>query len=129
MKSTHYTVSLRVEHPELDLSVVPASLGLSAKHIWRAGDERRTPKGTVLRALRDNSYCIIDFEGSGRLRDQLNSVLSKLSAQRPLFENITSSGGRISLFVGWFSSGDSGETIDSAILNRMGELYLGLDLN
>jgi hypothetical protein len=130
MGSVRYKVSLRIKHPDLDLSDVCRDLGLTPKHIWKAGDQRRTPKGTILPGNRDSSYCSVPFDDSGEkyLSGKINYVLNALIPHRSILETVSLSGGDISVSIGWFSSGDSGDTVDSMTLKKMADLRISVEL-
>jgi hypothetical protein len=131
MGSSVYKLSFQMRHPDLDLEEVCKRLGLTPQHIWKAGDRRRTPKGTVLDGYRDASYCSIRFDDDteGSLPDKINSAIARLNRRRSVLEEVSSSGGRLSFFIGWFSTGDSGDTIDWKSLESLAELKINLELN
>ena len=131
MKPTRYKVSLRITHPFLDLSFVAAAIGLQPSYIWKTGDKRKTPKGTILDGYRDNSYCIIDVKGSSQssLRDQVEDLFSRIMPHKHVFDKISCTGGDISLYIGWFSSGDSGNGLDLVIIKKMIDLNMSLQIN
>jgi Domain of unknown function (DUF4279) len=56
MQLYSHIVDLRISHPELDPSVVTRTLGMEPQHAWRAGDPRKTPKGTSLAGTRAIGY-------------------------------------------------------------------------
>jgi hypothetical protein len=90
-----------------------------------------TPKGTVLPGIRESSYCSVRFDDDeeGSLRVRISSALAVLAQYHTILEQLRSSGGRISLFIGWFCSGQSGESLDHALLGTMARLGISMDLN
>jgi hypothetical protein len=56
MQLYSHIVDLRISHPELDPSVVTRTLGMEPQHAWKAGDPRRTPKGTLLAGTQTTGY-------------------------------------------------------------------------
>lgn len=123
-------LSLQIRHPSRDLSGICRTLGVVPKIIWRKGDEAMTPKGNRLGRLRDNSYCTIDL-GSSRepLPVRIKDALELLKPYRAMLRRLSSSGGRVSLYFGWFCEGDTGEVFDWKILDAMAELRVSLDLS
>jgi uncharacterized protein DUF4279 len=111
--------------------IVCDALGLRPAVLWKAGDPRRTPKGNVIGGRRTGSYCSIEVGTSRRelLVDQIRAALALLKPHRRMLRKLSSTGGRISLFVGWFCDGHTGESLDWQILNEMTELRIALDLN
>jgi hypothetical protein len=131
MGSTHYELSLRIKHPNMDLSAVCQSLGLVPTHIWRAGEQRRTPKGTLLAGERESSYCSVKLSDDPdiSLSNMIKTALVTLSAHRKILDEVKSSGGTISFSVGWFSSKISGAMIDWITMGSIADLKMDLEIN
>jgi Domain of unknown function (DUF4279) len=131
MKRQRTKLTLHIKHPTRDLSLVCDELGMHPVHIWKAGDERRTPKGTRLAGLRAASYCSVDLGSTTRklLSKQIEAALVLLKPHRRLLRRLSSTGGRISFFVGWFCDEHTGDSFDNQILDEMADLRIGLDLN
>jgi len=131
MKQLRANLSLHIRHPTRDLSVVCRALGLQLKHMWKRGDERRTPKGSKIGGLRETSYCSIGFGAPSRkpLAKQIEAVLMLLKPHRAMLRRLSSTGGRISFFIGWFCDENTGETFGRQLLDAMADLRIVLDLN
>jgi len=56
MQLYSHIVDLRISHPELDPSAVTRTLGMEPQHAWRAGDPRKTTKGTLLAGTHATGY-------------------------------------------------------------------------
>lgn len=56
MQLYSYIVDLEIRHPALDPDLVSRILGLEPGIAWRAGEPRRTPKGTPLEGVRSEGY-------------------------------------------------------------------------
>ena len=56
MQLYSHILDLRISHSTLDPDVVTHTLGIDPQHAWRAGDPRRTPKGTLLAGTRSAGY-------------------------------------------------------------------------
>jgi len=52
-----------------------------------------------------------------------------LRPHRRILRKPSSTGSRISFFVGWFCDEHTGESLDCEILNEMADLRIALDLN
>lgn len=65
MQRYTYVLSLRITHPSIDLEQISRILGKPADRSWKAGELRRTPKGTLLQGRRPESYwtCNPFYEG------------------------------------------------------------------
>lgn len=131
MNTARYKVSLRIEHPFLDLSFVPTSLGMQPVRIWKIGDERVTPTGSHLGGRRDYSYCMVDMGGdcNAALELQIRQAISKIKSHRDTLDQVTTTGGTVGFFIGWFSHGDSGIRIQIETLRELCSLNIQLDIN
>jgi len=100
-------------------------------HLWAVGDERQTPKGTKLGGLRTESYCSIDLGSTKRkyLSAQIEAALVLLKPHRRMLRRLSSTGGRISFFVGWFCDEHTGDSFDRQLLDQMADLRIELELN
>jgi hypothetical protein len=65
MQMYTYVLSLRITHPSIDPEQISQMLGMPADVSWKAGEPRRTPKGTLLQGTRTESYwtCKPFYEG------------------------------------------------------------------
>ena len=131
MDKTRSKLSFRIHHPNLDLSVACRQMGLTPTHIWKAGDQRRTPKGNLLPGYQDSSYCSVRFDDGtkGRLSSKIDSAIARLQPHRPVLNNLTSLGAKIEFFIGWFFAGDSGDTLESGTSRALADLGISLDIN
>jgi hypothetical protein len=95
------------------------------------GDERRTPKGTSIGGAREVSYCSIELGAASKrgLSKKIEAAVQLLKPHRTLLRRLSATGGRISLYVGWFCDEHTGEALGYEILARMADLRIALDLN
>ena len=130
MRRQRTQLSLRVTHPERDLSSVCRTLELRPKIIWKKGDERRTPKGTSVGGVRESSYCWIDFGAASKasLSKKIEAAAKLLKPHRATLRRISSTGGRISFAIGRFCDEDTGEDFSCEMLAVVAGLRIGLDL-
>jgi Domain of unknown function (DUF4279) len=131
MKRQRIKLSLRIKHPTRDLSSVCQTLGLRPVNIWKAGEERRTPKGNKIGGIREDSRCSIEFEHSQRdpLPKQIEAALMLLQPHRAMLRRLSTTGGAISFYVGWFFDESDGEAFSSELLRTMADLRIALELN
>lgn len=131
MKRQRVKLCLHIRHPSRDLSFVCQTLRLNPTHIWKKGEERKTPKGNKIGGIRDNSYCSIDLGQSSRvsLPKQIEAALDLLEPHRAVLRNLSTGGGTISFYVGWFCDEDTADALDVLILKRMAHLRIALELN
>jgi hypothetical protein len=131
MRPQRTKLSLHIKHPTRDLATICRTLGLRPKIIWKQGEERRTPKGRRLARVRESSYCSVDLGAASKvdLSKKIESAVRSLQNNRAVLRRLTSTGGRISFYVGWFCDYDTGETLSSEILRQMTDMGIALDLN
>ena len=124
-------LSLHLMHPARDLSIVCRSLGLRPKVIWKKGDARRTPKGTSIGGARESSYCSIDLGAASKvdLSKKIQAAAQLLKPHRTILRRLSSTGGRISFYIGWFCEEDTGEEFSHETLALLADLPIALDLN
>jgi len=129
MNPFKYDASFRVRHPEMEPEHISEELGLKAKHQWKAGTARKTPKGEPLKGMYENTYCSFELKhpqntGLCNLLKQFNH---RLYERKEFLKSIRLSGGTLEYFVGWYSDKDSGELFDLELLTQLVEL--GIDLS
>jgi hypothetical protein len=59
----------------------------------------------------------------------MEAALELLKPHRRMLRRLSSTGGRISFFVGWFCDEHTGETFNYQILEEIADLRIALDLN
>lgn len=120
---------LKIRHPAKDLSPLIALFGLQPVRIWKVGDERQTPKGTRIGGMREDSRCSFEFgQPEEPLLDKISSALAFLKPHREILQEMSSSGGQISFYIGWFLERDTGEVFNGMIWQAMAEMRIDLDL-
>jgi hypothetical protein len=103
---------------------------LRPTNIWKKGDERRTPKGNKVGGVREDSRCMIDFKLPLRqpLPEKFIATLALLKPHRAILRKLSSSGGTISLYIGWFCDENTGVTLDAQIFATMADLRIAVEL-
>jgi hypothetical protein len=124
-------LSLHLHHPTRDLSAICAALGLVPRHVWTKGDERQTPKGIKIGGIRDSSYSSIDLGVTSQepLSEKIEAALALLKPHRAILRELSSRGGRVAFYIGWFCDEDTGEGLGWQILEKMSDLRIELELN
>jgi hypothetical protein len=126
-----HTLSLRIRHPQMRDDQITASLGLSPKHAWTAGEPRKSPKGTLLEGLRTESYWSSLLGNTatsevGLLEESIESALRSLEPHAQFLAEIIQSGGRAELFIGLFGDRNLGFELSPSMLKICSELGLAL---
>jgi hypothetical protein len=129
-KGSRPILSLHIRHPNQDLSAISRAIGLKLIRIWKAGDRRATPKGTKLDGVHEYSYCALRFDDpdESALSARVQLALTQCKPHVASIETLISSGGSVSLAVGWFMSGSDGETFDWKLLNDLVGMKLSLEM-
>ena len=131
MNRFKFDLSFRIRHPQMDAEKICVQLGLEAKHKWTAGSQRKTPKGDLLEGTYDESYCTfpIDHDEETELADLIKSSTQSLKLCEHFLQLISSTGGRLEYFIGWYSSGNSGEEFDADLIAELANLGIGLSFD
>ena len=130
--SFHYHVSLRVTHPTLDAATITAQLRMSAKFCWTAGKPRKTPKGTPLEGVHEESYCTFDLGSGddGELAKCLNAAIENLKAEGEFLRDVRKAGGSLMFYAFWHPNrDDTGEVFGTDLLRNMADLGIELGIN
>ena len=128
MQLYSHIVDLRISHPALDPDVVTRTLGMEPQHAWRAGDPRKTPKGTLLAGNRTTGYWAANpFSYGWRdstdalIEDALEELVTFLEPHRDFLSEL-SKGGNVHMWAS--TSSNRNYTLDLApnMLIRIGSL-------
>ncbi len=110
MQRYSYTIDLRIWHPSIKPEEITRALGIQPNHFSEAGQQRKTPKGTLLEGVYRESYWNADPFDRGEYsstddlaEDALAEVLQVLEPHKEFIQKLRSEGGRILLQVSSFS--------------------------
>lgn len=124
MLSFGYAASLHIDHPTLQLDEVSQRLGITARSMHRAGEERRTPKkGTY---PTNHWSCDLPTEDQQDLTDFLGNIVSKLKPNRDFLRELAETGGEVCVFIGVGSSRCCAHQFDRELLHDLADT--GIDL-
>jgi Domain of unknown function (DUF4279) len=128
-----YSVSLRVRHPELNLSVLTETLRLEPEHSWTAGDPRRSQAGAPLGGQHRDSYWSAQLPAqtlgaaSMPLETFVSQQLMQLGRQREFFNRLQAGGGEISLLIELSPVENASLTFTSAMARRLADLNIEIE--
>ena len=128
-----YSVSLRVRHPTLDLSVLTDTLRLEPAHSWRAGEPRRSQSGEPLGGQHRDSYwsAPLPAQMTGPNTMPLEAFFSQqvlqLSRHRDFLSNLQSDGGEISLLIELQPVPNASLTFSSATARKLADLNIEVE--
>lgn len=130
-----FIISLRARHPTDDLNFMNYLLKRQPSSSWVAGDDRKTPKGTLLGGKRDSSYWVVrlteeetDSE-TWQVEDYIEKILKELSQHKQTFESFIKSGGMLELYISLYGTRNYGIELNSNLLVRLGNSHLELILD
>jgi hypothetical protein len=126
-----YHVSFRVTHPTLDAGAIAAQLRMTPKFCWTSGEPRKTPRGTPLQGVREESYCTFDIGSGddGEIARCLSTALEGLRAEAEFLRHLRDAGGSLMFYVYWYPNGDTGELFATDLLRDMAEMGIELGIN
>lgn len=130
MAETMFAISLRIEHPTLQCEIIAQELALQPVISYSAGEQRKTPKGTLLEGVKKKSYCCFDLlpKQAGDVADGIESLLLRLGPHASYFLRLTQEGGRAELFVGFFPEETGGFTLSTVRMANLVRLSLELSV-
>jgi Domain of unknown function (DUF4279) len=127
MNSARYKISLRITHPSIKSDEITREIGLQPDIFYSVGDQKKTPVGTQLHAVRKESFWCCNLPESGdSLEEAIQSFTDSLEVRKIFFQRLTSTGGRIEYFIGWFCAGNSGFVMDCDISKKLSDLQINL---
>ncbi|MGY2224952.1 DUF4279 domain-containing protein [Pseudomonas gingeri] len=131
MNSYTFSVSLRFSGPDFDPRTVADYLELEPKWVHEKGLPRVSPSGKILGGTYEESYCSFPLckKRDGNLYEFLLSELEKIKHHSEKIIKHTSLGNSVEFFIGWYGSGNIGETFKSDLMSRLGELNIDLSLD
>jgi len=128
-----YSVSLRVRHPTLNLSVLADKLRLEPAHCWTAGELRRSQTGAPLGGNHRDSYwsallpAQMDGPNSMPLELFFSQQVLQLSRHRDFLSKVQSDGGEISLLVEISPVANASLTFSSATARKLADLNIEVE--
>ena len=126
---TAFELSLRITHPSIDPRDITLALGLEPDVTHKAGEPRRTPKGTILEGVYPHSYWNCCLEKDERLSNLISSANEKIIDKLPFLARLFETGGHLEYFIGCFISQHVGDTLDSKLLEQCARLKVSLSFD
>ncbi|WP_411849351.1 DUF4279 domain-containing protein [Stenotrophomonas sp. LGBM10] len=125
--SIRYRISLRITHPSIASDEISAELGLNPRISYTAGDKKLTPKGREVPATRKETFWCYELPTGDEPFELVISRFSKELAEKKSFlDRLSSTGGHVEHFIGWFSPENSGFVLENGLLKLLAELKITL---
>jgi Domain of unknown function (DUF4279) len=126
-----FDVELFIVHPTLDPAEIGAGLGLDAKFSHRMGDQRKTPKGTLLPGTHRDTrwrHCRRYETSDQWFAGKVAELIDCLEPHRAFLRNLRATGGTACVLVQFLGDGYFGDEIPREILTRLIDLELDLGI-
>ena len=120
-------VELFIVHPTIAPENISAALGLEAHFVHRVGDQRKTPKGTLLEGKYHDTrwrHCIRYELRDQWFADKISALVDRISPHKEFLRHLRATGGRITIIVQFFGDGHLGDNVPSNTLAKMTDLQL-----
>lgn len=124
-----YRIRLRLRHPKMDPDSISSALEMQPSHTSKAGQQRMTPEGKLLRGVyRETRWSTLFAEGGGfDLVETLTSHLTELEKRKTFLAELYSTGGHIEIDIAWFTGEkNTGQIFDWELLKRLAALKIDL---
>ena len=135
MNPYSFIVSLRANHPSRDISFLSNIFLLDRRHGWTAGDERKTPTGTLLGGTRKESYWsarVTTEETSSeewQLEDILDRSIAEVLSHESELAEFFATGGAMNYFIGLYGVRNYGLVFPLALMNKLAKAKVELQLD
>jgi hypothetical protein len=129
LMAPNYSISLRIYHPSIEPNDISEQLKISPDRSWMVGQQRSTPKGTLLEGVNDETYWIHTFDSEYELgpNDLLKEIFKVLYVNKPFFESIAIDGGRSELYLTIQSGENAGDIVSWKTLESF--VHLEIDFS
>ncbi|GAB6044373.1 hypothetical protein JCM17961_50630 [Endothiovibrio diazotrophicus] len=106
-------------------------LEMNADIHWKAGDQKRSPKGRKLNGTYDHTYCVfrIDYDERACLQEIIETQNKKLSIKTDFLQKLTKDGGEIEYFIGWYAKTNTGDLFHWKLLKDTSDLHISLSFD
>lgn len=121
-------VTLRLRHPSTTPAEMSDRMGLQPDVAWRAGEPRKTPRGTMLDGCREENYWSHSTSGHEHIVSAIESVAERLDATGGWAKEFVATGGEVEIYVSLVGIENGGETLSPQLLGRLAGLGVCLSL-
>jgi len=126
-----FQVTLAIRHPNIDPSDISRALSLPPTRQTRAGQQRVTPTGELLKGTYQFSSWghAFDARAVTDLSEFLPCLLDRLTPHGTYFLELIRDGGNVELFCGVFADVNWDESFHHTLLRRLAEMGIDLRLD
>jgi hypothetical protein len=129
--SRRFKVELLIVHPTMDPAEIAAALGLEGHFTQRVGDQRKTPKGTLLPGkYRDTRWrhCVRHAIKDQWFAEAVTQFVDRLAPHRAFLRDLRSTGGKAHVNLEFLGDGYFSDAIPRDVLSKLVDLELDLGL-
>lgn len=125
-----YGIRVLIKHPDIDPAIITKQLGITPTRFWRAGEARRTPKGSPLSGCYPDSYWgyAITVDDKPNVFDGVEKILNTLEPHAPFISALSASGGNIQIVLSLDGNESTGDTLSAENIARMAAMSIDFGL-
>ena len=125
-----YQISLSIRHPSMAPDAITAQLHMIPQYKWKRGERRKTPRGTVLPGVRNETRWrhVRPFVQGRLFFDGVKAMLTTLEPNADFLSKVASEGGQVTILVNLPGYVNIGDVLDAATLKRLADLQVALSV-
>lgn len=125
-----FSISLVIRHPEMRPGTLTDALGFSPSRQWGVGEQRQTPKGTILEGEYDHTMWIhtVSFQQDRHFFDRVLDIVANLEKFEDFLEKLVETGGSIRLNIRLPGNLNVGDELQPESLEKLARLHIGLSV-
>jgi len=120
-------VEILIVHPTMTPAEITAALGLEGHFAHRVGDQRKTPKGTLLQGQYADTrwrHCIRYELRDQWFADKIALLVDRLVPHKEFLRHVRATGGKASVIVQFLGDGYLSDEVLLETLSKMAELQM-----
>jgi hypothetical protein len=126
-----FDIELFIVHPSLDPVDISRALGMEGHFSHRVGDQRKTPKGTLLSGVYPDTrwrHCIRCAVVEHLFASEVVDFVARLEPHKEFLASVRATGGSACVNIAFLGEGYLADEVPSATLAKLAELGLGLGI-
>ncbi|KWV52958.1 hypothetical protein AS156_10035 [Bradyrhizobium macuxiense] len=126
-----FDVELFIVHPSLDPADISRALGMEGHFSHRVGDQRKTPKGTLLSGVYPDTrwrHSIRHTVTEQWFGSEVEGFVERLEPHKEFLTNLRETGGSATVIIQFLGDGYLADEVPPTTLAKLGELGLSLGI-
>lgn len=131
MQNYTFKILIRIWHPTIDPKIISDSLNIEPNRTCTSGEQRSTPKGTLLDGVYSETYWYTDPYNRGEcastdylVEDLIEETVSLLEPHISFMHKLIDDGGRIHLQVSTYGDRNYAIELSPSMLQRLSSLKI-----